>query len=92
MNDSMVTLAFSFRRDSLSHLSLVLVYISCRLEQDAVYLTLKVCIKESCNMVLQCGSMDDESFDLLVVRHPVCIKKPFINRYFKVQTKFFTLH
>ena len=36
-----------------------------------VFAPLKVCVKESSNMILQCGSMDDEAFQSLVAKHPV---------------------
>jgi len=38
-----------------------------------VFAALKVCVKESSNMILQCGSMDDEAFQSLVAKHPVSL-------------------
>ena len=47
------------------------VIYSFRLAENVVFAALNVCIKESCNTVLQCGSLDDEAFDTLVSKHPV---------------------
>lgn len=45
--------------------------IPIRLAEDVVFAALKVCIKESCNTIGQCASMDDSAFRLLVAKHPV---------------------
>ena len=42
-----------------------------RLAEDVVFAALKVCIKESSDMILQCSSMDDDAFQSLVAKHPV---------------------
>ena len=47
------------------------LYYSLRLAEDVVFAALKVCVKESCNMILQCSNMEDEAFHSLVAKHPV---------------------
>ena len=51
-----------------------LILIICfRLAEDVVFAALKVCVKQSSNMILQCGSMDDRAFESLVAKHPVSL-------------------
>ena len=53
-----------------SHFVLILI-ILFRLAEDVVFAVLKVCVKESSDMILQCGTIDDEAFQSLVTKHPV---------------------
>lgn len=49
----------------------LILIILFRLADDVVFSALKVCVKESSKMILQCGTMDDEAFQSLATKHPV---------------------
>ena len=49
----------------------LIMIILFRLADDVVFSALKVCVKESSKMILQCGTMDDEAFQSLATKHPV---------------------
>lgn len=42
-----------------------------RLAEDVVFAALKVSVKESCHLIMQCCSLEDEPFCALVAKHPV---------------------
>ena len=53
----------------------LIIVLPFRLAEDVVFAALKVCIKESCNMITECGTMNDEAFQTLVAKHPVSLLK-----------------
>ena len=53
----------------------LIIVLPFRLAEDVVFAALKVCIKESCNMFIECGTMNDEAFQTLVAKHPVSLLK-----------------